>query len=202
MTTIHPAIAALSAAIDDASGRLRVPAESIRVEEVQAREWPDSCLGLPADDEVCTEALTPGYRIRLGDGFVYHADQHGTVRQARRSDPYPDTELRLRYSVSGGIAGRSTSFETDSWMLSDTEEQELRDLVEAADFFAIRNPMPQSPVNDGYTYRLWIAVGRREHEVVRGDGIQVEDSEALQNLFAWAHDRTPPLFPEASTIAD
>ena len=202
MTTTHPAIAALSAAIDDASGLLRVPVESIRVEEVQAREWPDSCLGLPEDGEVCTEALTPGYRIRLGDGFVYHADHSGAVRRARRRDPYPDTEVRLRYSVSGGIAGRSTAFETDSWMLSDTEEQELFDLIKAADFFHVRSPMPHSPVNDGYTYRLRIAVGRRLHEVVRGDGIDVEDSDALQKLFAWAHERTPPLFPEAADIVD
>lgn len=46
-----------------------------------------------------------------------------------------DDEIRLTYVISGSIAGKSTSFETDSSQLTEHEAQELRDLITAADFF-------------------------------------------------------------------
>ena len=199
MTTVdHPAVLALSAAIKNAAGLLRVPTEGIELVGMEVRDWPDSCLGLGRDGEPCTDAITPGYLIRLGDGFAYHADQQGNVRRVRGNDPRPDTEIRLRYSVSGGIAGRSTSYETDSYQLTKDEDDELRHLITEANFFDIRNVLPESPVSDGITSRLWIAIGRRHHEVVRGDGIEAEDTPAFHALVAWVDARTPPLFPDLS----
>ncbi|MBB1482657.1 hypothetical protein H5392_02130 [Tessaracoccus sp. MC1865] len=194
----HPAVVALSAAIENAANLLRIPREGVALEGMEARDWPDSCLGLAEDDDACADVITPGYLIRLGDGFTYHADQQGNVRRARGDNPRPDTEIRLRYSVSGGIAGRSTSYETDSYQLTKAEDDELRRLITEADFFTIPNSLPDSPVADGITARLWIAVGRRSHEVVRGDGIDAEDTEAFHALVAWVDARTPPLFPEVS----
>ncbi|GAA4893246.1 hypothetical protein GCM10025789_07990 [Tessaracoccus lubricantis] len=203
--TDHPAVVALSSAIKNAANLLRLPMEGIALDGMEARDWPDSCLGLAEEGEACADVITPGYLIRLGDGFTYHADQQGNVRRARgdapRPDkdvPHPDTEIRLRYSVSGGIAGRSTSFETDSYQLTKAEDDELRRLITEADFFDIPNALPESPVADGITMRLWIAIGRRSHEVVRGDGIDAEDTEAFRALVAWVDARTPPLFPELS----
>ncbi len=193
-TPDHPAVAALASALEQTAGMLRVPVEGVRVLSLEAVDWPDPCLGLPQDGEACADVVTPGYLIRLHDGFTWRADQRGTVRRQRR-EPRPDTEVRLRYSVEGGIAGGRTSFETDSWRLSEEDEAELLRLVEAADFFSVTNPGPAGVVYDGVTTRLWIARGRREHEVVRGDGIVADDGEALQALFAWAADRTPPLLP-------
>lgn len=45
----------------------------IEVEEV---DWPDACLGAPEPDEVCSQIVTPGYRIiveRDGKRIEYHA---------------------------------------------------------------------------------------------------------------------------------
>lgn len=190
----HPVLTALSAALGDASNLLRVPVEEIAVDAVEAREWPDSCLGLPADGELCADVVTPGYFIRFADGFNYRADQHGNVRR-EGGEPTPDTEIRLRYSVLGGIGGWHSEYETDSRQLTESEERELRRLITAADFFNVKNFPPTSIVSDGITSRLWIAVGRREHEVVRGDGIKADDTAAMLELAAWAADRTPPLFP-------
>lgn len=193
----HPALSALSAALEDAADLLRVPVEEVAVVALEEREWPDSCLGAAEEDEACADVVTPGYRIHLSDGMVYHADRHGRVRRVRRGAPEADTEIRLRHTVSGGIGGGFATYETDSYRLTEAEERELRHLVSAADFFAVPNSLPESPVADGITRRLWIAVGRRSHTVIRGDGIEVDDTEAFRALEAWVADRTPPLLPRS-----
>ena len=67
-----------------------IPEEQISLSSVSAETWPDGCLGLGRPGEVCTEALVPGYRIRLAvdnKGFtpgpdmwyVWRTDRTGTV---------------------------------------------------------------------------------------------------------------------------
>lgn len=193
----HPAVAALSAAIADAVESTRGEVDDITVESLEAAEWPDSCLGLATDDEACLDVVTPGYRIRLGDGLAYRADQKGNVRQERDDVNHPHVGvIRLHYKISGGITGRVSEFKTDSYQLSKAENDELRRLIEAADFFHIGNPDPLPVVMDGRREELWIAVDRRNHKVIRGDGIDWDDTEAYGALVAWAAERTPPLFPE------
>ncbi|MGO1545115.1 MAG: protealysin inhibitor emfourin [Gulosibacter sp.] len=199
-TSAHPLVVALTKALEDASSVLDKPADEITVEHIEAKEWPDSCLGAPSEGEACAEVLTPGYRIRMVGGLIYHADQRGNVRVARRSDPYMDTELRLRYTISGGIGGRTSSYETDSTQLTDAEEAELRDLIDKANFFEVENLGSAPVIHDGYVYRLWIAVGKRNHEVVRGDGFEIEDTEAMNELMSWAYNRAPSLFPNVDAI--
>lgn len=201
-TVTHPLLTALTEALTRTAGMLRVPVEGVRVVSVDATHWPDSCLGLPEEGEACADVVVPGYLIRLDDGFTWRADEQGNLRRQRRSEPYPDTETRLRYSREGGIAGGRTSYETDSWHLSDEEESELLGLIEAADFFNVPTPADWQSFPDGIITRLWIARGRRAHEVVRGHGIEVEDTAALQELMAWADRRTPPMFPRGAMDVD
>lgn len=196
----HPAVAALSAAIADAIEATRVELDDITVESLEAAEWPDSCLGLATEDEACLDVVTPGYRIRLGDGLVYRADQRGNVRRERDEVAHPHVGvIRLHYKISGGITGRISEFKTDSYQLSRAENDELRRLITEADFFNIGNPDPLPVVMDGRREELWIAVDRRNHKVTRGDGIDWDDTEAYGALVAWAAERTPPLFPERLT---
>ncbi|MFV0435107.1 MAG: hypothetical protein ACK5LO_14170 [Leucobacter sp.] len=110
-------------------------------------------------------------------------------------DSRNDTEIRLSYVFGGGVTGRFTEFKTDSSLLTDSEEEELRRLIAEADFFNVPKGEPSTVIMDGMTARLWIAVGRRNREVVRGDGIDVEDTDAFRALVAWVDERTPPLFP-------
>ncbi len=77
----HPAILALSAAVANAADLLRVPIDQITVESLEAREWPDSCLGLAEDGEGCADVVTPGFLVVLGDGFTYRADSQGRTRR-------------------------------------------------------------------------------------------------------------------------
>jgi hypothetical protein len=70
---VESALAAFSRSLDASLSEV----ELISYEEVT---WPDSCLGLGGPDEMCLQALTPGYRIVLEvDGRTYevHTDAQG-----------------------------------------------------------------------------------------------------------------------------
>jgi hypothetical protein len=61
---------------------LGVPVESIQLKSIEQMEWPDGCLGLPEQDEVCTQAVTPGWLLAFtadGQEYRFRADQTGTV---------------------------------------------------------------------------------------------------------------------------
>ena len=189
----HPAVKALSAALADAAGLLRVATEEVALERMTARDWPDSCLGAAEPGEVCADVVTPGYAIDLADGFHYHADQRGNIRRAMHGEtPYPDTELHVRFTQSGGIGGWTSEWEAHSETLPPDDEVELRHLIEQADFFNVANALPPGgPIPDGFTFTLWIAIGRRNHTVTRYEGVDQGDSAALRELFAWVGARAP-----------
>lgn len=209
----HPALSALTAVLQDAAGHLDRAVEQIEVELLEARDWPDRGLGLSAGGR----AVTPGYLVRLGDGTTYRTDRRGKalresaggtdqvdpVEDPRSTFPINDEhheidKLRLSHTVEGGIGGWRTSFETDSDQLSDEDEGELRRLIMEAGFFdrsAVLDAQPTTVVHDGVTSRLRISIDRRSREVVRGDGYEVEDSEAFAALARWVSERTPPLLP-------
>jgi hypothetical protein len=64
---------------------LGVPLESIQVQTVEKKEWPDGCLGLGKSGEVCTQAVTPGWLLAFsinGTTYRFRANDTGTtVRQ-------------------------------------------------------------------------------------------------------------------------
>ncbi len=62
-------------------------AADITIESVTDQTWPNGCLGLAEPDEMCTEALVPGYEVRAeanGDSFIYRTDSTGS--QVRREE--------------------------------------------------------------------------------------------------------------------
>ena len=64
------------------SESLAVPPESIQIQNVQQMDWPDACLGLPQGDEVCAQAVTPGWLLTFNvndQEYRYRVDQTGTV---------------------------------------------------------------------------------------------------------------------------
>jgi len=79
--TINPAAAALSAVIADVANNHGVKPREIEVKYLTAHQWWDSCLELPKDDEMCTDAITPGNFVSLGDWLRYRTDQQGNVRR-------------------------------------------------------------------------------------------------------------------------
>ncbi len=60
--------------------------EAIEIVSVEAKEWPDGCLGLPTPDEACTLAIVPGYEVTLAvnsEMYVYRSNADAsTIRLA------------------------------------------------------------------------------------------------------------------------
>jgi hypothetical protein len=59
--TDHPA--AVLSAIQFLSEETAIPQDEMEILSVEARVWPDGCLGLAEPDEACTLALVPGWLI-------------------------------------------------------------------------------------------------------------------------------------------
>jgi len=68
----------------DAAGRLGLAlgAGDIHVQQVTARDWPDSSLGCPLQGEMYSQIVTPGYLVVIsaaGKQLEYHADSRGLI---------------------------------------------------------------------------------------------------------------------------
>jgi hypothetical protein len=76
--------AAVDAAVRDAAGRLSLAsgAGDLRVQQVEAREWPDSSLGCPRQGMMYSQVVTPGFLVIVngaGKELEYHADSRGRI---------------------------------------------------------------------------------------------------------------------------
>jgi hypothetical protein len=91
---------AASEAITVLSENLGLSPDQIRLVSAEEVEWPDGCLGVQEEGVVCTDAITPGFRIILeanGREVEYRTNEDGT--QIR-----PATVL-MTWKREGGIAG-------------------------------------------------------------------------------------------------
>jgi hypothetical protein len=110
---VHPAVAAILAALEASAARLTIPLASLEVERLERRAWLATCLGYPEPGEVCGDAITPGYAIFLArEGqeqlLAYRADRAGRVRLCPAPDPSVPLALyrhwvHLRQADSGDI---------------------------------------------------------------------------------------------------
>jgi hypothetical protein len=80
--------ASVDAALAQAAAHLGVSPADLRVEQVEARQWPDSSLGCPQPGLMYSQIVTPGFLIVIsgggaGSGAVkqleYHSDARGNV---------------------------------------------------------------------------------------------------------------------------
>jgi hypothetical protein len=61
------------------SEQLGVTVAEIEVLDMEQVEWPDACLGLPDEDEMCAQVVTPGWRVL--------AEVNGQIYELRTDDP-------------------------------------------------------------------------------------------------------------------
>lgn len=65
------------------SEAMSVPLESILLQNIEKMDWPNSCLGLPAEgDQVCAEVITPGWLLTFNinnQEYQYRVDSTGAV---------------------------------------------------------------------------------------------------------------------------
>jgi hypothetical protein len=65
-----------------AADELGISEDMVLVQSVTEMEWPNACLGLAEEDEMCAEVITPGYQIVVevgGDSYTYRTDMTGGV---------------------------------------------------------------------------------------------------------------------------
>lgn len=78
-----------SAVLNDAVNRTSKTVSAMKILSVQQQQWSDGCLGLGKADEICTQVITPGYRVVVTDGlrnWTYRTDDIGdTVRLEQRN---------------------------------------------------------------------------------------------------------------------
>ena len=71
---------AVTAAVGFLAESLNVNPGDVEVIDFTAETWPDTCLGLPDEGEMCAQVETPGWRIIIGvqgEEFEVHSDQVG-----------------------------------------------------------------------------------------------------------------------------
>jgi hypothetical protein len=64
------------------SQTLGVAVENIKITQVEQKDWPNGCLGLPQGNEVCAEVVTPGWLLTFNinnQEYKYRVDKTGTV---------------------------------------------------------------------------------------------------------------------------
>lgn len=85
-TTLPPEIQ--SAVFQDTAKRTSKTIAALRILEFQPQNWSDGCLGLAKPDELCTQVITPGWRIIVTDGlrnWTYRTDDLGNLVKLEKS---------------------------------------------------------------------------------------------------------------------
>lgn len=113
------------AVLKDLSQRQGIPIRELNITNYRQQTWRNGCLELPQPDEICTQALVPGWRVVVSRGkqnWIYHTNQTGSVVRLNQNDtstvqpiPIPTGELPppldrnviFREISSGGFAGRT-----------------------------------------------------------------------------------------------
>lgn len=73
-------------ALEQMAADLGVAPEQLSVEEIDEKEWPDACLGLPEPNEECAEEVTAGWLALVDiNGQIYelHTNDSGEVARWR-----------------------------------------------------------------------------------------------------------------------
>ena len=108
----------------DLSKETGIAAGRLKITEFSRQTWPNTCLGLPKNDELCGQMMVEGWRVVLSDGrqtWVYRSDRTGKVlrRENQISSvqpvkiptaqlPPPLTKgMVFRAIASGGFTGRT-----------------------------------------------------------------------------------------------
>jgi hypothetical protein len=79
----------------DVAKTFQISADKLKVVSFTQQNWPDGCLNLPKKDEICTQAIVPGWRVEITDGvqqYFYRTDNTG---KTLRSEVLPGSILPL-----------------------------------------------------------------------------------------------------------
>lgn len=78
-----------SAVLNEAVKQTSKTVSALKIIEAKQQEWSDGCLGLAKADEMCTQAITPGWQIVVTDGlrnWTYRTDNTGDAIRLEEFD--------------------------------------------------------------------------------------------------------------------
>jgi hypothetical protein len=90
---------------------LGVSLDAVKLEKIEDAQWPNGCLGLQAADELCTEALVPGYRFSFtvnGQPYEVRTNLDGLMvrvanAQAEGEIPTPAAVDKVRQDLASRL---------------------------------------------------------------------------------------------------
>jgi hypothetical protein len=62
--------------------QLNIDIADLEIEQVELVDWPDACLGLATEDQLCAQVITPGYQVFLdvnNTRYEYRTDESGDL---------------------------------------------------------------------------------------------------------------------------
>ena len=77
--------------------------------------------------------------------------------------------MQVSFERSGGVIGAPIGLDLDSENLPPAQAAQLRQLIEAADFFNLPAALPTVSRPDRFQYRLTIQDGGRQHQITVGE---------------------------------
>ncbi|MBE8985987.1 hypothetical protein [Nostoc sp. LEGE 12450] len=95
------------AVLRDLARKQGIFTSQLQIIDYSQQTWRNGCLELPQSDEICTQALVPGWRIVVSNGkqnWVYHTNNNGrSLRLASANTPSDNLPGKLPASVKNAV---------------------------------------------------------------------------------------------------
>jgi hypothetical protein len=93
----------VNAVLRDLARRERTSTKKLKIIDYSQQIWRNGCLELPQPDELCTQALVPGWRVVVSNGqrnWVYHTNNNGRfLRLATAQAPSSNLPASVKNAV-------------------------------------------------------------------------------------------------------
>ena len=103
-TSLPPSVT--DAVLQAASQQSVLPISQLQITQAQQQTWPDGCLGISSPDTLCTQALVPGWRVRVEAQekfLIYRTDDSGSVVKLEQTIPQEPTDTNLPDTTSQAV---------------------------------------------------------------------------------------------------
>jgi hypothetical protein len=95
-----------AAVLRDASKRWQISMKDLKIVESTPQTWNNGCLGVSQPDEICTQALVPGWKVVVSDGkqkWVYHTNSNGRLLRIASAQTSQGNEVKLPFFVKNAV---------------------------------------------------------------------------------------------------
>lgn len=123
-----------NAVLRDLASRQGISTRELQIIDYNQQTWRNGCLELPQPDEICTQALIPGWRIVVSNGkqnWIYHTNNNGrSLRLASANTPSENLPDQLPTSVKNAVlqaASRRLQQPTSQLTIIQAQQQTWRD---------------------------------------------------------------------------